>query len=230
MPSAARKLPPPLREGDRLTREEFMRRWEAMPDVFWAELIDGVVHVPSPVSLPHSSYHTNLGGWLWLYALATPGCAATTAGTWLMARDSAPQPHVALRILPEFGGQSRREGQYASGAPELAIEISHTTGARDSGIKRNLYERAGVREYLMVRPSAQTLTWLELVDHAYVNLEPDADGLMRSRVFPGLWLDPAALWQDAPNALRAAVEKGIQTPEHAAFVAELRERRDRPVI
>jgi hypothetical protein len=41
--------------GERLTREEFLRRWEELPDLKNAELIDGVVHVPSPVSRDHGS-------------------------------------------------------------------------------------------------------------------------------------------------------------------------------
>ena len=39
----------PLEHGDHLTREEFERRYEAMPHVRKAELIEGVVYMPSPV-------------------------------------------------------------------------------------------------------------------------------------------------------------------------------------
>jgi Uma2 family endonuclease len=223
MSSLARKLPPPLREGDRLTRDEFLRRWEAMPEVFWAELVDGVVHMPSPVSNAHGVFQLNLGLWLGLYAAATPGCQAATAGTWIMLADSAPQPDLALRILPEYGGQSRMDGPYPSGAPELAIEISHTTTARDTGIKRSLYERAGVREYLIVQPTARTVLWLELVDNAYTERVPEGDGNLRSRVFPGLWLDPAALWDGDLNRLQALAQSGIRSAEHAAFVRALHE-------
>ena len=118
---------PPFRDGDRLTRDEFLRRWEAMPDVKWAELIDGVVHMPSPISDVHSDFHSRLNYWLCHYAAATPGCRAATAGTWLMSKDSAPQPDLALRILAEHGGQSRLEGDCPTGAPELIVEVSHTT-------------------------------------------------------------------------------------------------------
>jgi len=46
---------PPLRDGDRLTRAEFERRWDAMPEVTKAELIDGVVHMPAALSIDHGA-------------------------------------------------------------------------------------------------------------------------------------------------------------------------------
>src|SRR5437763_671939 len=98
--------PPLLREGDRLTSEEFMRRWEAMPELKHAELIDGVVHMPSPVSRGHSNYHFVLSGWLGYYTANTPGCEGGSEGTWLMGSRNVPQPDITLRILPERGGQS----------------------------------------------------------------------------------------------------------------------------
>ena len=135
MPLAASVMPPPLRDGDRLSREEFLRRWEAMPDLNRAELIGGVVHIASPVSNIHSSYHFRLSGWLCSYADLTPGCGGGTAGTWLMPGDEAPQPDLHLCILPECGGQSRVEGNYPAGAPELIVEVSYTTSIRDAGEK-----------------------------------------------------------------------------------------------
>src|SRR5580704_14040418 len=145
---AAPVFPPLLRDGDRLTRDEFMRRWEQMPDLHFAELIDGIVYMPSPVSDTHRDFHFLSTCWLGIYAMATPGCAGRDAVTWLMSEDSAPQPDLSLRIKPAFGGQSRIEGEYAAGAPELIVEISHTTSAKDLGVKLRLYERSGVLEYL----------------------------------------------------------------------------------
>lgn len=221
MPMAAAVLPPPLRDGDRLTREEFLRRWEAMPDVKWAELIDGVVHMPSPISDIHGDFHFRLSGWLFTYATATPGCMAATAGTWLMSGDSAPQPDLALRILPECGGQAHVEGAYPVGAPELIIEVSHTTGTRDTGAKLKLYERSGVREYIIVRPGSQRVTWRELAGGKYREITAEPDGLFRSRVFPGLWLDPAALWKRDLPQLAGAVARGAATAEHKRFLKQL---------
>ena len=198
-----------------------MRRWDAMPDLEHAELIDGIVYMASPVTNTHGVFHSRLTGWLLFYEMATPGCKANLGTTHLMTSDSVPQPDVALRILPEFGGQSSNEGDYPAGAPELIVEISHTTSARDSGVKLRLYERSGVREYIIVRPSKKQIAWRELLDGKYQEIAPDADGLYRSRIFPGLWMDPAALWAGDLNGLAAAVKHGTATPEHAAFASAL---------
>jgi Uma2 family endonuclease len=221
MPMAAPVLPPPLRDGDRMTRDEFLRRWEGMPGVKWAELIDGVVHMPSPISNIHGDFHFRLSSWLTFYVTATPGCQAATAGTWLMSGDSAPQPDLALRIEWECGGQSRVEGAYPVGAPELIIEVSHTTGSMDAGAKLKLYERSGVQEYLIVRPKSKQIAWRELAEHKYRDLSASVDGIFRSNVFPGLWLNPDALWKRDLNALSATVCNGITSSGHTSFVRQL---------
>src|SRR5438309_1135144 len=110
MPLAASVSIPPLLEGDSLTSDEFLRRWEEIPDLKRAELIDGIVYMPSPVSRGHQELECFLAGWLNFYALSTPGCRPAMEGTWLMGDRQAPQPDVTLRILPEYGGQSGVEG------------------------------------------------------------------------------------------------------------------------
>lgn len=152
MPSVAHAQPPLLQDGDRLTRSEFLHRWQAMPELKRAELIDGIVSMPSPVSLHHSDFHSPLDGWLGRYAEYTEGCKVLLSGTWLMSENSAPQPDLALCIHPELGGQSSVEGAYAAGAPELIVEIANSTMTKDLGAKLRLYERSGVREYITVRP------------------------------------------------------------------------------
>jgi Uma2 family endonuclease len=221
MSISAQVLPPPLREGDRLTRDEFLRRWEGMPDLQRAELIDGIVYMPSPVSNVHSDFHFLLNAWLGFYAAVTPGCKGGTAGTWLMSNDGVPQPDLDLCIQPQRGGQSRVEGAYPAGAPELIVELSHTTFTRDSGVKLRLYERSGVREYLIVRPEKKQAIWRELTESGFRMIEPGADGLLRSRIFPGLWLDPQALWDGSLPALSAVVQRGTTSSEHARFVERL---------
>jgi Uma2 family endonuclease len=218
---AAPFLPPRLRDGDRLTRDEFLRRWEQMPDLKRAELIDGIVHMPSPVSDTHDDFHSRLFAWLTYYVTATPGCRTGAEGTWMMSEDSVPQPDLTLRIRPEFGGQSRVDRDYAAGAPELIVEISHTTSAKDKGAKLRLYERSGVLEYLTVTPSKQQIVWRDLVDGKYREIAPDADGYLRSRVFPGLWLNLAALWEGDLPGLAATVQQGVATPQHSEFVERL---------
>ena len=221
MSISAQVLTPPLCEGEQLPREEFMSRWEAMPDLKFAELIDGIVHMPSPLSKVHGNCHARACHWLSQHAAVTPGCEVCSSVTWLMTKVSVPQPDLSLEILAENGGQSWMEGEYPGGAPELIVEISHTTGARDSGVKQRLYERSGVLEYLIVKSKKRQIVWNELVEGKYRELQPGADGLLRSRVFPGLRLNAEALWNNDHTSLSAAIQQGTSTPEHAEFVRKL---------
>lgn len=151
MPGVAITEPPTLRDGDRLTSREFLHRWEAMPELRHAELIDGVVFcMPSPVSRNHGAMHVRAAAWLGAYMEATPGTEAGSDATWVMGAKDAPQPDLYLRVLPELGGQSNDTGDYCGGAPELIVEISVSGLSRDLGAKLQLYRQAGVREYLSV--------------------------------------------------------------------------------
>jgi Uma2 family endonuclease len=222
MSMAAHTLPPPLRDGDHLTSDEFMRRWEAMPDLKHAELIDGIVYMASPVSHEHNTLHMAFSGWLSYYAAHTPGCEAGLEGTWLMESRNVPQPDNTLRILPQSGGKSRVENQYLAGVPELIIEVAVSSRSRDLGAKLKLYERMGVREYLVAATGKKHLFWKSLTDDGYQDLDPDPDGILRSRCFPGLWLDTAALWRHDQARLFAILQQGLATPEPAAFVERLK--------
>ncbi len=174
MPSAAHDLLPPLREGERMTSDEFMRRWEAIPDLKHAELLDGVVHMPSPVGYRHNVVHPRIISWLIQYADATPGCQVGADGTWRMGPDSVPQPDATLRILTR--GQSKVEKNYLTGAPELAVEVAYSSSARDLGIKSDIYRRYGVREYLVILAQENEVLWREVVKGRYRKLTPDSQG------------------------------------------------------
>src|SRR5947209_6675585 len=140
---------PALRDGERLTRAEFERRYEAMPHLKKAELIEGVVHLPPPVrhkrhSLPHSS----LVGWLANYMAGTPGTEAGDNGSIRLDLDNEPQPDAYLIIDPKCGGQVRfSDDDYIEGAPELIAEVASSTVSYDLGKKLHVYWRNGVREY-----------------------------------------------------------------------------------
>ena len=222
MPMAVPTAPPPLRDGDRLTGDEFMRRWESMPELKHAELIDGIVSMASPVGRPHSDVHLPLATWLGYYAAYTSGCRGGLGGTWLMGPKDIPQPDMALRILPENGGQSWNDGEYTAGAPELIVEVAASSRARDLGPKLKLYERMGVREYLVALARKRQFLWKFLTPGGYAELESDADGIFRSRFFPGLWLDADALWRLDQMRIFEVLQEGLATVEHASFVARLK--------
>lgn len=214
----------PLVAGDKLNRDEFLRRWEAMPHVRKAELIGGIVYMPSPVSLEHGDAHAPLVTWLGTYEAATPGCRTGADATWLML-DDAPQPDAHLRILPEYGGQSRIHRGFGYGAPELAAEICRSSTSYDRNQKFDLYRAAGVQEYLTVLLKEKCIEWHRLAEGDYEPLTPGADGILRSAALPGLWLDAAALLRGDLARVLSVVQDGIRSPEHAEFLMELESRR-----
>jgi len=87
--------------------------------------------------------------------------------------------------------------------------------------KLNTYRRNGVREYIVWRVQNRKIDWFVLREGQYVALTPDGRGLLHSEVFPGLWLDPAALVAGDLKGVLAVLQEGIATPEHTAFVARL---------
>jgi Uma2 family endonuclease len=216
---------PPLRDGERLSRAEFHRRYEAMPDGVKAELIDGVVYMPSPVRVPvHTEPHGNIDLWLGTYRVYTPGVRGGPEGTVRLAPKSEPQPDVLLFIDAARGGQSRIDAdQYLAGAPELVAEIAASSVDRDLGAKRRAYRRAGVREYIVWRVEDGELDWFVLRGTAFRRLRRGRDGLYRSEVFPGLWLDAAALLGGNMIRVLQVLQQGLASPEHAAFVVRLQQ-------
>jgi Uma2 family endonuclease len=193
----------------------------------WQRVPAPLVFMPSPVSLPHSDLHGEIYPWIWLYKDLTPGCHAGIDCTWVMGPKDVPQPDIFLRVLPEYGGQSNATGEYAAGAPELVVEISGSSLSRDLGVKLDLYRRAGVREYLTVVLRPRQVIWRYLARNRYREIAADDDGLLRSRIFPGLWLDPNALW-NPKRSLRTALEAGTRSAEHAAFVRSLAAHKRKP--
>jgi Uma2 family endonuclease len=218
---------PPLGEGQRLTREEFLRRWEAMPELKRAELIGGVVYMPSPLSAAHGEPDGRIAGVLGYYAMSTPGCSFIPNATWFLLED-VPQPDGALLIRPEYGGTSRVENKYFAGPPELVAETSLSRKRYDLRRKLDLYQQAEIPEYLVVLVEKQEVRWHQLVGGAYEVMQPGEDGLLRSQVFPGLWLHPPALFGGLSGDLLVALNQGLRSPEHAAFVERLARQKDAP--
>ncbi len=212
---------PPLADGQRMDRATFHARYEATPEHVRAQLIEGVVYMSCPQTHGHDRPNFLALMWVGHYEHSTPGVMAHGDATWLMDDQAEPEPDAVLRILPERGGQSRVEGKYLAGAPELVIEVSYSTKATDLGPKRRDYERADVIEYVVVTVDPDEVIWHEAGAGGLARVAPGPDGLYRSRTFPGLWLDPAALLNRDLDGLLAALDLGLATPEHAAFVARL---------
>ncbi len=211
----------PLENGDRLSRPEFHDRYLAMPHVKKAELIEGIVYMPSPVRhRSHGKPHAAITGWLLNYQVATPGVDLGIETTVFLDLENEPQPDALLRI--ENGGNSRiTDDDYVQGAPELIVEIAASTASKDLHDKKNAYRRNGVQEYMVWQINKQRLHWFRLEKGKYVSIKPDDDGVVRSLVFPGLWLAVPALLEGDLAQVMAVLQEGINSPEHAEFVGIL---------
>ncbi len=221
---------PPLVNGDHLTREEFERRYFAMPHLKKAELIEGVVYVASPVSQDyHGEPHSSLNWWLFSYRFRTPGVKVGDNSTVRLDPINEPQPDCVLFIQPDHGGNIViDEKGYINRAPDLIAEISASSATYDSGDKLEVYRRNGVREYIIWRVLDREVDWYVLRGSEYERLGAGDDGILRSTIFPGLWLDPGALMREDFDTLLAVLQRGLETPEHAAFKADLQRARAEP--
>jgi Uma2 family endonuclease len=213
---------PALEPGDHLDQPTFHARYEASPAHVRAELIEGNVYMPSPVKLPHSDAHGETLHWLFTFRDATQGTRVCVTPTVVLGPRSEPEPDACLLLDPALGGKTTIKDDYIAGPPELIVEIASSTEAIDLHAKKRDYERAGVREYLVVALRQRQVHWFSLRDGNYVNLEPSADGVLRSEMFPGLWLDAGALLARDSKRLLEVLRQGLDSAEHAAWAAKLR--------
>jgi Uma2 family endonuclease len=216
-------LIPPLENGDTLTRAEFERRYHAMPRVKKAELIEGKVYMPSPVRRRHHSEPDgSVTGWLYNYRAATLGVRMGVNGTVRLDETNEPQPDADLRIDERYGGQSKvSDDDYLEGAPELVVEISASSATHDLREKLKAYQRNGVREYIVWATFDQQVYWFNLAAGAEARLPADEDGVVRSQVFPGLWLNVPALLRDDQAEVLNTLQQGLASAEHQHFVQQL---------
>jgi Uma2 family endonuclease len=215
------ETPPSLEPGDHLDQKTFHERYEAMPPGTRAELIGGTVFMPSPLKRPHGRAHKLLVRWIDEYEEATPGTEAFDNASTILDATAEPQPDVCLLIVSPSHGQTREEDEYIVGAPEFITEVASSSEAIDLHGKRDDYERTGVKEYVVVALRQQRVFWFVRRDGGFVELQPGDDGILRSEVFPGLWLDPAAVLRGDRRRVLEVLRQGLATPEHAAFVARL---------
>jgi Uma2 family endonuclease len=225
-PDNPRRSIPPLETGSHLSASEFLRRYEAAPEIKKAELINGIVYMPSPVRLDqHGEPDALIQTWLGTYSIATPGVKHAVNSTIRLGPDDVPQPDGLLRIAPECGGRAQPDARgYLQGAPELVVEVAASTASPDTREKLTSYRRAGVREYLVWRTEDDAIDWWILEEDEYRPLPLNPDGSLRSRVLPGLWLDTAALVSRNGATVTAKLQEGLRSPEHSAFVGELSKR------
>ncbi|MEA5505332.1 Uma2 family endonuclease [Halotia wernerae UHCC 0503] len=211
----------PLENGDKLTRAEFERRYEAMPTVKKAELIEGIVYMASPVrAKKHGKPHASIMTWLGTYEAATPGVETLDNTNVRLDADNEPQPDAILRI--EQDGQSMiSKDDYVEGAPELIVEIVASSASYDLHEKLKVYRRNQVQEYLVWRVYDRQFDWFRLNAGEYIQIEPNTDDIVCSQAFPGLWLAKSALLSGNLAKVLAILNHGLSTPEHQSFVEKL---------
>ena len=215
---------PPLQNGDRLTRPEFERRFDATPGLKKAELLEGIVYMsPPPISHEyHSAPHADLLTWQGVYRAGTQGVLGGDNGSIRLDLDNEPQPDTYLLIAPDRGGQATIDDEgYVAGAPEFVGEVAASSVSYDLHVKMRVYRRNGVREYLVWRTFDGEIDWFVLRDNDYHRVSPDAAGVYRSAVFPGLWLDASALLRGDLAQVLKSLQEGLASPEHTTFAAKL---------
>ena len=214
VPGAAYGLP----DGTRMKRVEYHRRYEATPPGFRAELIEGTVRVrlrePVTVSEPHSAYQQMLSQWFGEFVKRAPRVKARATPTVLLDEDAEPEPDGVMMWRRADERPGDQAGPAAGGCvdrpPELAAEVSVSSLATDLGGKFRDYHAAGVAEYVVFDVRGRRVRWfVRDADGLFVDLPPDADGLLKSREFPGLWLDPAAFFAEDAAGVEAAVAAGV---------------------
>jgi hypothetical protein len=211
-----------------MAQPAFHRACEAMPESYRAELIGGIVFEPSPAGYEHGRSDMRMACLLEHYAAMTRGLETCHNATVILGAKDEVQPDVLLRVMPEFGGQShntkkkKKSPRYITGAPELLAEVAHTSRAIDLHLKKDRYSLAGVLEYLVLCLEPPHVYWFDLSRNQRLNA--DADGIFKSRVFPGLWIDGDALLELDYVKSMAALSAGMQTSKYLEFASHLRDR------
>jgi Uma2 family endonuclease len=213
-----------LEAGDQLDQSTFHARYSAMPSGFRAELIEGVVIVPSPTKIEHAESHPIASFWLGVYRAATPGVRLLEHQSMILGDRTEVQPDAALLIDPFLGGRTRIDGGLVYGGPELAVEVASSSEAYDLHGKWREYQRAGVCEYVVLVLRSAEVHWFVLSEGRFVRREADPDNIYRSSIFPGLWLAAEALFKLDYSRVFQAVQLGVAHPGHAAFVERLNAR------
>jgi len=189
--------------GDRMSLQEFFSVWEQIPNLKRAELIDGVVHLPSPVSYPHAAYQGLLAFWLGAYAAAVDDSFEVLTEGSLQIIGNSPQPDIALHR------RSNPTPLYNQSTPLLIIEGTYTSRSIDLGPKLDLYRRAKVPESICVLLAEERVEWRVLEGETYRLLPPTPNGILQSHTQSGLWLDTTAIFPPDRKRLLATIQQGV---------------------
>jgi Uma2 family endonuclease len=159
--------------------------------------------------------------WLRLYALGTPGIAVWGCASYILGDDTEVQPDLSVTLKPPGLNPATVRSPFNQ-HPKLVVEVAYSSRAYDLFEKKSLYEECGVEEYLVVSLAQSRVYWFGRRDGAYRELQPDANQVLQSSVFPGLWLNVPAFFTADLAAVQATLQQGLATQEHADFVEALK--------
>jgi Uma2 family endonuclease len=214
---------PPLNNGDQLDAVEFCRRWDSMPNLRHAELIGGQVYMNPPVSAgSHGLPNGQIIFWLGYYAALTEGVEQFSESSVHFGSQDLPQPDAILRVKDQFGGMSRLIDNELHGAPELVVEVAASSASYDLFQKKQRYQENGVLEYLVWVVHERRFVWFALEPTGYVQLTQARNGIIKSRLFPGLWLDTKGMLGHDQAKVLATANRGLRSPEYIEFAAKLK--------
>ncbi len=208
--SPYRTYTPPLESGDLLDAKEYWRRYEAAPEKVKAERINGKVYLmmTSLRAIQHGNPHALLSGWLFTFKMHDPELILSDNATIRLNADNDPQPDLCL--LREHGQTRFDDEGYIVGPPEMIVEIAGSSASYDFGEKRDVYEAAGVREYLVFETIEGRIAWWRLAHGKFVEILPD-EGVYKSLQFPGLWLDAGALRSANAMKMVETLQRGLDS-------------------
>ena len=216
----SQSAPYPLQNGDCMMRKEFHGLYEKMPAGYRAELLGGIVFEPSPVSWNHSEHHSQLNYLFKTYSIGLPQVSVGDNATVFLSEEDEVQPDLLLRLSEEAGGTSSltKRGGYVEGAPELVAEIAYSSRAIDLHLKKTRYALAGVGEYIVVCLNPERVFWFDLANDKQLQVK---NGVVRSRVFPGLWIHIEGLLLLEDQKTTGALKKGLESKEYQEFAKKL---------
>jgi Uma2 family endonuclease len=211
-----------MHNGDKMSQPEFSKIYSKISEPYKAELIAGIVYEPPPPTLSHAVSDLDLAALLKHYQAYTPGTQSGHDCSVILSSDDQVQPDSFLRILPELGGQSFNWRRRIKGAPELVAEVSFSSRSIDLHTKKERYAKFGVREYIVLCVEPSLFHWFNLASGEMLPI--DENGVIRSEIFPGLWLDAHSLSDGDTRTALETLSLGLQSPQHKTFADLLASR------
>lgn len=177
------------RDNQRFTLDD----WRSWPEGERWELIDGIAYAMSPAPrVPHQKTVGALYSKLDQFLEGHP-CQPLIAPVDVFLADEAGEQTVVEPDVVVVCDPSKIHDEGIYGAPDFVAEIlSDSTAFKDLGVKKQLYERAGVREYWVVHPLTKAVTAFVLNEGRF---QPGREYLsgqdVASEVLPGfVWRCP----------------------------------------